>query len=108
MTSCCSAKRKTLSIEETVCVIMACQNKLKRPEVCHKFGLVNCTIGAVLKNKDKILKAFEGDWAKNKIRKYEHTDVDTALLKWLKQCRSSGIPVNRSIMKKTGSFWKIL
>lgn len=36
---------------------------------------------------------------KVKIKKYEQTDVATALLKWFKQCRSSGTPVNSGIMK---------
>ena len=31
----------------------------KRQDVCREFGLVNSTVGSILKNKDKILKKFE-------------------------------------------------
>ena len=77
-----STKRKVLSIQEKVCVIRSYESGHKIADVCHEFGLVNSTVGSILKIKDKNLKKFEEDGEKiKKIRKCEHGDVDADVYK---------------------------
>lgn len=59
-----STKRKVLSIQEKVRVIRSYESGRKIADVCREFGLVNSTVGSILKNKDKILKKFEEDGEK--------------------------------------------
>lgn len=96
-----SAKRKVLPIKEKVRVIRACEEGRKIADVCREFGLVNSTVGSILKNKEKILKAFNEDGENVKrIRGCERTDIDAALLKWFKQCRSANIPVSGPLLQE--------
>uniref|UniRef100_A0A1B6C4M0 HTH CENPB-type domain-containing protein n=1 Tax=Clastoptera arizonana TaxID=38151 RepID=A0A1B6C4M0_9HEMI len=96
-----SAKRKVLPIKEKVRVIRACEEGRKIADVCREFGLVNSTVGSILKNKNKILKAFQEDGENSKrIRGCGRIDIDAALLKWLRQCRSADIPVNGPLLKE--------
>lgn len=98
---CIMASRKVLPIGEKVRVIRACEQGRKIADVCREFGLVNSTVGSILKNKEKILKAFKEDGENVKrIRGCERTDIDAALLTWFKQCRSANIPVSGPLLKE--------
>ena len=59
-----STKRKVLSIQGKVLVIRSYESGRKIADVWREFGLVNSTVGSLLKNKDKILKKFEEDGEK--------------------------------------------
>lgn len=60
--------KKGLCIQEKVCVIRSCESEHNISDMWDEFGLVNLTVGAILKNKDTILKVFEEDGDFFKIR----------------------------------------
>ncbi|GJQ76772.1 hypothetical protein Trydic_g15612 [Trypoxylus dichotomus] len=103
-------KRKVLTLDDKVVVINAIESGRKKADVCRQFGLVNSTVGTIIKNKEKILKSFdEGGAQAKKIRLPEKPDVDSALIKWFSQCRSANLPINGPLlMKKAEEFGRLL
>jgi len=58
----------------------------KKAYVCREFGLINSMIQRICKNITKINSTFERKGSRIKrFRKPERSDVNEALLKWLKQ-----------------------
>jgi hypothetical protein len=68
----------------------------KKADVCRgEFGLVECMIQTIWKNRTKVVSAFEQDRSRVKrLRKPERSDIDESLLKWFKQQGSENIPVS--------------
>lgn len=103
-------KRKVLTLDNKVAVINAIESGKKKADVCREFGLVNSTVGTIIKNKEKIVKSFnEGGSQAKKIRFCEKPDVDSALLKWFSQCRSANLPINGPLLiEKAEEFGRLL
>ena len=60
--------------------------------MCREFDLVNSTIQTICKSVTKFIGAFEQNGSSiQRFRNPERSDVDEALLKWLKQDRSDNI-----------------
>lgn len=104
-----TVKRKALSLEIKVAVINAIENGQKKADVCRKFGLVNSTVGGIIKNKEKIMKSYEDGAGRKRIRTCAKTNIDDALIKWFKQCRSANLPINGPLlMQKAEEFGRLL
>lgn len=73
-------------------MIQETETDKKKADVCVELSLVNSMIQTIWKNRTQIISAFE----QNRLRINwlpEWSDVDEALLKWLKQERSDNVPV---------------
>lgn len=99
-------KRKTLSLEEKLAVIEGYETGRRKTDICKEFQLVSSTLYTILKNKEKIVKAYEdGCRGLKRIRRCERVDVDAALIKWFRQCRNANVPVNITLlMQKAEEF----
>jgi hypothetical protein len=92
-------KRKALSVEEKVKVIREIENGKEKADVCREFGLVNSMTQTMWKNITKIICAFQQNGSRIKrLLKPKRSDVDEALLKWLKQQRSDNVPMNGPLL----------
>ena len=95
-------KRRTISLDVKKALIEASKTK-KVAELVIEFDLPDSTIKTILndKNKDKILKAIDdGAGGKRvKLKGAKHSDLEEAILKWLKEVRSENIPVDGPILK---------
>ena len=72
------------------------ENGASNKTVAAKFNVPRNTISTWVKNKDKILKAYEeGNSPKTrKLRTSDHDQLDRALYKWFVGVRGQGIPVS--------------
>ena len=71
--------------KENVKLIHEISNGKKRADVCRGFCLVHCTVQTICKSITKIISAFEQNVSRiQRFLKREQSDVDEALLKWLK------------------------
>jgi hypothetical protein len=52
-------KRRILDTEEKVKLSLEIENGVKKADVCQEFGLVNSKMNTILKNRIKVISAFE-------------------------------------------------
>lgn len=94
------SKRKVLSVDEKINILRELEDGSKNVEICKKYNLSSSTVSTLLKNKEKLISAF--DDRKNdckRLKKCSKEDLDEALLKWMKVQRSADFPVNGPLLK---------
>jgi len=70
--------------------------------VCREFGLANSAIQTISKYGTKIISAFEQKgWRIMRFGKPERSDVNGALLKWVKRERSDSVPASGLLLMIT-------
>ena len=98
-----AAKRKLSckSLHDKYQALKDLKNGASNKTVAVKFNVTRNTISTWVKNKDKILKAYEeGNSPKTqKLRTSDHDQLDRALYKWFVGVREQGIPVSGPIVK---------
>ena len=52
-------KKKSLSIEEKIDIINAVESGKKKAEIAAEYGIKKNSLSSIMKNKDKVLEAFE-------------------------------------------------
>jgi hypothetical protein len=75
-------------------VLRGIENGEKNADVCWEFGLVNSAIQTVWKNNQNIIALEQKGSRTKRLWKPEPSDVDEALLKWVKQQRSDSVAVS--------------
>ena len=90
------------SLHEKYQALKDLENGASNKTVAAKFNVPRNTISTWVKNKDKILKAYEeGNSPKTqKLRTSDHDQLDRALYKWFVGVRGQGIPVSGPIVKR--------
>ncbi|KAH6937103.1 hypothetical protein HPB50_025564 [Hyalomma asiaticum] len=100
---CAMAGRKTkqISLSEKLIVIDAVDNGEKQTDSVRGMGLSKQTVNSVLKNKDIAEKrdSSEIQETRFRMRKATHPYVVSALLMWLRDACSCGIPVNGFLLE---------
>ena len=95
-------KRRTISLDVKKALIEASKTK-KVAELVIDFDLPDSTIKTILndKNKDKILKAIDdgASGKRAKLKGAKHSDLEEAILEWLKEVRSDNLPVDGPLLK---------
>lgn len=101
-------KQQTITLEEKQSIIETSKRKPKTFDLVkhfnNKYG--ESTIRTIIKNKDKILEAIdEGAGGKRaRLKGAKHSDVEEALLKWLKDVRSENVAVDGPTLKVSFEF----
>lgn len=104
-----SLKRKCLTLEDKVKVIQSVDKGSARRDAGIPFGITENSVKTILKNREKILSAYE-KWARHtkKVRSAEREDVDACLLKWFTIQRGAGVPITGHILlEKANQLAKI-
>ena len=94
------SKRKSLSVDEKVRILRWLEDGVKNSEICKKYDLSSSTVSTMLKNKEKLMAAF--DQNKNdckRLKKCVKEDLDEALSKWMKVQRSADFPLSGPLLK---------
>lgn len=77
----------------------------KRSFIARQYGISKSSISDVIKKKDKIVEAFEVSNVspkRKRLRTSSYTDVEEAILLWLKQARSLNIPITGPAIQNKG------
>lgn len=78
-------KKKSLSIEEKIDIINAVESGKKKAEIAAEYGIKKNSLSSIMKNKDKVLEAFESlrfDPKRKRLRTAFYTDLEEALMRW--------------------------
>lgn len=75
---------------------------IAKKDVAALYNVPPNTLSTWIKNKDKIVKAFEGgdSHSQRKQRASNHDDLDKAQYKWFVNIREQAIPISGSILKE--------
>lgn len=95
------AKRKHASIDTKLQAIEEVERSEKsKTEIAKSFGIPCSTLSTWLKNKDSLRQAQDSFApARKRMRTAKHSDVESALLLWFRNARSSNIPISGPILQ---------
>uniref|UniRef100_A0A1I8BGV8 HTH psq-type domain-containing protein n=1 Tax=Meloidogyne hapla TaxID=6305 RepID=A0A1I8BGV8_MELHA len=102
-----AAKRKAISLETKKDIIDDSQHGVKNSELCRKYNLDRTTVSMIIRNKQNILNAIEKGASACRARIYRHSDLDEALLEWIKIQNSKNVPFNGPLLKACLKIEKI-
>ncbi|XP_019377766.1 PREDICTED: tigger transposable element-derived protein 4 [Gavialis gangeticus] len=95
-------KKKSLSIEEKIDIISAVESGKKKADIAAKYGIKKNSLSSIMKNKDKVLEAFESlrfDPKRKRLRTAFYTDLEEALMKWYRIAQCLNVPVNGPMLR---------
>ncbi|XP_051820496.1 tigger transposable element-derived protein 4 [Antechinus flavipes] len=95
-------KKKSLSIEEKIDIINAVESGKKKAEIAAKYGIKKNSLSSIMKNKNKILEAFESlrfDPKRKRLRTAFYTDLEEALMRWYRISQCLNVPVNGPMLR---------
>ncbi|XP_062430738.1 tigger transposable element-derived protein 4 [Rhea pennata] len=95
-------RKKSISIEEKVDMISAVESGRKKAEVAAQYGIKKNSLSSILKNKDKVLEAFESlgfDPRRKRLRTAFHADLEEALMRWYRIAQCLNVPVNGPMLR---------
>ena len=87
-------KRQDIDLETKKQIIDASNKGQKNTEIAKKYDIDPSTISKILKQKDQILAAIEEGSSANRKRISKPSNLDNAVLSWLKIQRSNNVPKN--------------
>ncbi|NXS53632.1 TIGD4 protein, partial [Brachypteracias leptosomus] len=95
-------RKKSISIEEKIDIISAVENGKKKADVAAKYGIKKNSLSSIMKNKEKVLEAFESlrfDPKRKRLRTAFYTDLEEALVKWYRIAQCLNVPVNGPMLR---------
>ncbi|XP_009959358.1 PREDICTED: tigger transposable element-derived protein 4 [Leptosomus discolor] len=95
-------RKKSISIEEKIDIISAVESGKKKADIAAKYGIKNNSLSSIMKNKEKVLEAFESlqfDPKRKRLRTAFYTDLEEALMKWYRIAQCLNVPVNGPMLR---------
>ncbi|NXU54389.1 TIGD4 protein, partial [Turnix velox] len=95
-------RKKSISIEEKIDIISAVESGEKKAEVAAKYGIKKNSLSSIMKNKEKVLEAFESlrfDPKRKRLRTAFYSDLEEALVKWYRMAQCLNVPVNGPMLR---------
>ncbi|KAM6269722.1 tigger transposable element-derived protein 4 [Porphyrio hochstetteri] len=95
-------RKKSISIEEKIDIISAVESGEKKADIAAKYGIKKNSLSSIMKNKEKVLEAFESlrfDPKRKRLRTAFHTDLEEALMKWYRIAQCLNVPVNGPMLR---------
>ncbi|XP_054060076.1 tigger transposable element-derived protein 4 [Rissa tridactyla] len=95
-------RKKSISIEEKIDIISAVESGKKKAEIAAKYGIKKNSLSSIMKNKEKVLEAFESlrfDPKRKRLRTAFYTDLEEALVKWYRMAQCLNVPVNGPMLR---------
>ena len=95
-------KRTKINLAEKLAIIEASKRK-KVSELCEEFNHPASTIKTIIKEKSRITEALNGgaNGKQGSLKGARHSELEEALLLWLKQVRSENVSVDGPLLKVT-------
>ncbi|KFR12629.1 Tigger transposable element-derived protein 4, partial [Opisthocomus hoazin] len=90
-------RKKSISIEEKIDIISAVESGGKKADIAAKYGIKKNSLSSIMKNKEKVLEAFESlrfDPKRKRLRTAFYADLEEALVKWCRIAQCLNAPVN--------------
>jgi hypothetical protein len=100
-------KRSAITLEVKKAIIEAANENNNQSALAKQFNIPRTTISGILKERLGILKVIEngGSAKPSRLTPMKHKDTAKALVLWIKQLRSSNLPVNGELIKVIISFF---
>ncbi|NWW06420.1 TIGD4 protein, partial [Oreocharis arfaki] len=95
-------RKKSISIEEKIDIISAVESGKKKADIAAKYGIKRNSLSSIMKNKEKVLEAFETlgfDPKRKRLRTAFYADLEEALMKWYRIAQCLNVPVNGSMLR---------
>ncbi|TRZ16442.1 hypothetical protein HGM15179_010665 [Zosterops borbonicus] len=95
-------RKKSISIEEKIDIISAVESGKKKADVAAKYGIKRNSLSSIMKNKEKVLEAFETlrfDPKRKRLRTALHADLEEALMKWCRVAQCLNVPVSGPMLR---------
>uniref|UniRef100_A0A672UAV1 Tigger transposable element derived 4 n=1 Tax=Strigops habroptila TaxID=2489341 RepID=A0A672UAV1_STRHB len=96
------SEKKSISIEEKIDIISAVESGEKKADIAAKYGIKKNSLSSIMKNKEKVLEAFESlrfDPKRKRLRTAFYTDLEEALVKWYRIAQCLNVPVNGPMLR---------
>ena len=97
-----SRKRKAVSLETKRTIVKLIESKKRtQVDITREFGLSKSTVNTIWKDREKYAaKNYSFGNDNKRLRKATFNDIEDALLLWLKQARTCGVPVGGPLLKE--------
>ncbi|NWZ96939.1 TIGD4 protein, partial [Nesospiza acunhae] len=95
-------RKKSITIEEKIDIISAVESGKKKAEIAAKYGIKRNSLSSIMKNKEKVLEAFETlrfDPKRKRLRTAFYADLEEALMKWYRIARCLNVPVSGPMLR---------
>ena len=92
------AKRKSLTVEKKLKLLIEVDKGRKKKDICVEFGILKTTLSTIQKNRAQY-ECTDLAPSGKKLQGAKHSDVDKALLIWMRQALAMGTPVNGPLLK---------
>ncbi|KFR08652.1 Tigger transposable element-derived protein 4, partial [Nipponia nippon] len=95
-------RKKSISIEEKIDIISAVESGKKKADIAAKYGIKKNSLSSIMKNKEKVLEAFESlrfDPKRKRLRTAFYTDLEEALMKWYRTAQCLNVPVSGPMLR---------
>ncbi|KFO70389.1 Tigger transposable element-derived protein 4, partial [Cuculus canorus] len=95
-------RKKSISIEDKIDIISAVEGGERKADVAAKYGIKKNSLSSILKNKDKLLEAFESlrfDPKRKRLRTASHSDLEEALVRWYRVAQRLAVPVSGAMLR---------
>ncbi|NXR70149.1 TIGD4 protein, partial [Rhadina sibilatrix] len=95
-------RKKSISIEEKIDIISAVESGKKKADIAAKYGIKRNSLSSIMKNKEKVLEAFETlrfDPKRKRLRTAFYADLEEALMKWYRIAECLNVPVNGPMLR---------
>lgn len=95
-------RKKSVSIEEKIDIISAVESGKKKADIAAKYGIKKNSVSSIMKNKEKVLEAFESlqfDPKRKRLRTAFYTDLEEALIRWYRIAQCLNMPVNGPVLR---------
>ncbi|XP_041251671.1 tigger transposable element-derived protein 4 [Onychostruthus taczanowskii] len=95
-------RKKSITIEEKIDIISAVESGKKKADIAAKYGIKRNSLSSIMKNKEKVLEAFETlrfDPKRKRLRTAFYADLEEALMKWYRIAQCLKVPVNGPMLR---------
>nr|XP_014121998.1 tigger transposable element-derived protein 4 [Zonotrichia albicollis] len=95
-------RKKSITIEEKIDIISAVESGEKKAEIAAKYGIKRNSLSSIMKNKEKVLEAFETlrfDPKRKRLRTAFYADLEEALMKWYRIAQCLNVPVSGPMLR---------
>lgn len=106
-----SRKLQTLSLTVKFEILCKIEQGKKQSEIAKEYGIPRTTVTTFVRNKEKILSAFQScaEPSRKRLRTSDFKDVENATLLWLRSARKNLVPLSGAILQeKARQFAKAL
>ncbi|NXU90857.1 TIGD4 protein, partial [Xiphorhynchus elegans] len=96
-------RKKSISIEEKIDIISALESGKKKADVAAKYGIKKNSLCSIMKNKDKVVEAFESlrfDPRRKRLRRSRVAGLEQALARWCHMAQGLALPLSGPVLRR--------